>query len=182
MAISSTLDEATASVTLRHPDRGEITFKPDDPADLAGFLDWVRPLNPPDRAQPVEIVKAGRGMTDSQFPSVSILSLESLRDLSGKMGQDLSVDRWRGNIWLKSGTAFTEFDWIGKHLRIGGTVLRIEERITRCVATSVDPQTGRTDADTLAGLQTAYGHRDFGVYGVVVEGGTISIGNDWSVS
>lgn len=182
MAVTCALDEATATVTLRHPDRDEITFRPDDPADLPRFLHWVRPLNPADRAQPARIVTAGRGMTDSDFPSVSILSLASLADLSARMGQNLSVHRWRGNLWLEGAAPFAEFDWIGRHLTIGGAVLRIEERITRCTATAVDPDTGHPAADTLAGLQAAYGHRDFGVYGVVVQGGQIAAGDPWSLA
>jgi len=182
MAVTSTLDAATRTVTLRHPDRGEVTFRPDDPADLQRFLDWAAPLNPPDRAQPARIVAAGRGMTDSPFPSVSILSVTSLRDLSAQVGQPLSMDRWRGNLWLDGAAPFAEFDWIGKHLTIGAAVLRIEERITRCTATAVDPETGKPDCDTLGGLQTAYGHQDFGVYGVVVQSGPIAIGDPWSIA
>lgn len=180
MAVTATLDGDT--VTLRHPDRGEITFRPDDPADLPQFLDWVMPLNPTNRALPARIVTAGRGITDSDFPSVSILSLSSLADLSTRMGADLSVHRWRGNLWLDGAEAFAEFGWIGKHLTIGGAILRIEERITRCTATAVDPETGHPSADTLAGLQTAYGHQDFGVYGVVVQDGAIAIGDPWSIA
>lgn len=180
MAVTCVLDGAT--VTLHHPDRGRIAFNPDDPADLPRFLDWVRPLNPPDRAQPAQIVTAGRGMTDSDFPSVSILSLSSLADLSARMGTDLSVHRWRGNLWLDGAAPFAEFGWIGRHLTIGQTVLRIEERITRCTATAVDPETGHPAANTLAGLQSAYGHQDFGVYGVVVQGGPIAVGDAWSMA
>lgn len=182
MAVTSRLDEATRTVTLHHPDRGEITFRPDDPADTERFFDWVTPLNPPDRAQPAQIVTAGRGMTDSPFPSVSILSLSALADLSARMGQDLSVHRWRGNLWLDGAAPFAEFGWIGKHLTIGGATLRIEERITRCTATALDPETGRPAADTLSGLQAAYGHQDFGVYGLVVEGGRIAAGDSWSIA
>ena len=180
MAVTSMLDGDT--VTLRHPDRGEIAFRSDDPADLPRFLDWVSPLNPPDRAQPVQIVTAGRGMTDSDFASVSILSLSSLADLSARMDTDLSVHRWRGNLWLDGTAPFAEFDWIGKHLTIGKAVLRIKERITRCTATMANPDTGIRDADTLAGLQAAYGHQDFGVYGVVIEGGPIATGDAWSIA
>ncbi len=61
MAITSTLDEATRTVTLRHPDRPDLTFRPDDTADLPAFLDWIAPLAPPDRAQPARIVSVGRG-------------------------------------------------------------------------------------------------------------------------
>ena len=39
MAITSTLDEATSTVTLHHPTQGAITFNPDDTADLPRFLD-----------------------------------------------------------------------------------------------------------------------------------------------
>lgn len=181
MAITCTLNETTGSVTLHHPAQGEITFRPDDTADLPRFLEWVRPLNPENRAQPVQIVSAGRGMTDSAFPSVSILSTASLADLSARMGMDISRDRWRGNLWLDGAEAWAEFGWIGRHIRIGGAVLRIEERITRCNATKVDPMTGILNADTLGALEAAYGHQDFGVYAVVVESGPIAQGDDWSL-
>jgi len=182
MAVTSMLNEMTGTLTLRHPDRGEITFRPDDPADLQRFLDWVMPLNPANRALPARIVTAGRGMTDSDFPSVSILSLSSLADLSARMGHDLLVDRWRGNLWLDGVQPFAEFGWIGKCLTIGSAVLEIKERITRCTATAVDPETGKPDGSTLAELQAAYGHQDFGVYGVVIQSGTIATGDNWSIA
>lgn len=61
---------------------------------------WVTLPNPPERAQPVAIVTAGRGMTDTELPALSILSTASLADLSARMGIALSKDRWRGNLWL----------------------------------------------------------------------------------
>lgn len=181
MAVTSELEEETATITLRHPERGEIRFRPDDPQDLPRFLDWVTPLNPPERAQPARIVSAGRGMTDSDFPSISVLSTASLADLSARMGIDLSKDRWRGNLWLEGAAPWAEFGWIGRHLRIGGTLLRVEERITRCKATTVDPETGRISGDTLAALDAHYGHKDFGIYAVVIEGGPVSVGDEWSL-
>lgn len=177
MAMTSALDERTRAVTLRHPDLGALTFRPDNPADLPAFLTWIAPLAPADRAQPAQIVSAGRGMTDSEFPSVSILSLCSLADLSARMGQHLSADRWRGNLWLDGAAPWAEWDWIGRSLQIGQTELRIEERITRCRATSANPETGRIDADTLGGLDAAFGHQDFGLYAVVTRGGTIATGD-----
>jgi uncharacterized protein YcbX len=116
-------------------------------------------------------------MTDSEFPSVSILSLRSLADLSARMGQHLSADRWRGNLWLDGAAPWAEWDWIGRSLQIGQTELRIEERITRCRATSANPETGRIDADTLGGLDAAFGHQDFGLYAVVTRGGAIATGD-----
>ena len=182
MAIDCQLDEATATVTLRHPDLGQLTFRPDDADDLPRFLSWVRPLTPASRAQPARIVTAGRGMTDSQFPSVSILSVSSLADLSARMGCALSAHRFRGNLWLDGAAPWSEWAWIGRHIRIGGAVLRIEERITRCVATTVNPDTGARDADTLSALEAAFGHQDFGVYATVIEGGPLALGDDWSLT
>jgi hypothetical protein len=182
MAITSVLDEATATVTLHHPARGDIRFRPDDPTDVPRFLDWVRPLNPENRAQPAQIVTAGRGITDSDFPSVAILSNASLADLSARMGQDLSPHRWRGNLWLDGAAPWAEFGWIGREIRIGQAVLRIEERITRCTATKVNPDSGKTDADTLSALEAAFGHQDFGVYATVIAGGMVATGDEWSLT
>lgn len=182
MAIYSRLDEATGVVTLTHPTQGDLVFRPDDPADLVRFLDWVRPLNPENRARPVGIVTAGRGMTDSEFPSVSILNRASLADLSARMGMDLSPDRWRGNLWLDGAAPWAEFGWIGQNIRIGGAVLKIVEQITRCNATKVDPETGVVNADTLGALEAGFGHQDFGVYAMVVESGPIAVGDEWRLA
>ena len=182
MAITSTLDEATSTVTLHHPTQGAITFNPDDTADLPRFLDWVGPLIPANRAMACQIVTAGRGMTDSDFPSVSLLSTSSLANLSARMGQDLSPHRFRGNLWLDGAEPWAERNWIGRTIRIGGAILRIEEPITRCTATMVDPTTGIANADTLSALETAFGHQDFGVYATVIESGAVAIGDDWSLT
>lgn len=179
MAITAALNEETRQVVLNHPERGKLAFQPDDPADLPGFLDWVRPLNPENRAQPVAIVSTGVALTDSDFPSVSILNLASLADLSAKMGMDLSVDRWRGNLWLDGAAPWAEFDWIGRDIAIGGAVLHVQERITRCSATTVDPLTGRVAGDTLTALETSFGHQDFGIYAKVLQGGVITANDAW---
>lgn len=173
MAITARLDGD--AVMLMHPEHPALTFRPDEAADLPRFLDWVRPLNPPDRAQPVQIVKAGRGMTDTEFPSISVLNRATNRALSAEMGTVLSPDRWRGNLWLDGAEAWAEFGWIGKTLRIGDAVLQVEDRITRCKATTVNPETGRSDADTLGALQSGHGHQDFGIYARVMTGGAISV-------
>ena len=175
MAISSVL--TGDRVTLSHPDRPDLAFEPDDPADLPSFLAWVAPLVPPDRARPVRIVSGGRGMTDTDLPALSVMSLASVADLSERLGQPLDPHRFRANLWLGGTGAFEEFGWVGRTLRIGDARLEVRERITRCRATMANPATGRIDADTLGTLQEAYGHRDFGVYAVVTQGGEIARGD-----
>ena len=177
MAVSARLDEATAEITLMHPEKPDLTFRPDDAGDLARFLHWVRPLNPAGRAQPAQIVTAGRAMTDTDYASVSILGLATNAALAGVMGQDLSPNRWRGNLWIDGLDPWAEFDFVGKRLQIGTAVLDVVERITRCRATMANPQTGVIDADTLDALETTYGHQDFGVYARVITGGVIATGD-----
>ena len=70
-----------------------------------------------------------------------------------------------------------ECGWVGRTLRIGGATLKVRERITRCKATTVDPETGVSDVDTLGALETGWNHQDFGVYAEVIEGGRIAIGD-----
>ena len=69
-----------------------------------------------------------------------------------------------------------EFDWIGKTVRVGGTVLKVHERIERCLHTAANPKTGARDADTLGALRDGWDHQDFGVYAEVIEGGEIALG------
>jgi uncharacterized protein len=175
MAISTRLDETTRRVTLTHPDRDPLDFAPDD--SPPEFFDWVRPLMPDDRAASARIVTGPRGMTDSEFASVSIMTLATHRAVEAAVGKPLSKVRWRGNIWLDGPAAWSEFDWIGRTLRIGTAELEVRERITRCMATTANPDTGQRDADTLGALQSGWNHRDFGVYGVVTKGGQVRLGD-----
>lgn len=175
MAINCDLDETTETVTLSHPARETIALHPE--RDAATLVEWVRPLMPEDRAQSAAIIRvAGRGMTDTPFPSISIANIATHRAVEGKLGKALSMQRWRANLWLDGLQAWEEFDWIGKTLHLGEIEVTIEERITRCLATTANPETGDRDADTLGALKT-WGHQDFGVYGVVKNSGTIRCGD-----
>ena len=176
MAIDAKLDEATQTVTLTHPDRPKIQFHP----DLEGerFLEWVAPLMPENRAASTKIVRAqDRGMTDTEFPSISLNSLTSNRAVAQKLSTDLSPLRWRGNIWFEGLVPWEEFGWVGKTIRVGSAELVVQEPITRCLATTVNPLTGLRDADTLAALKSGWGHQNFGVYAQVVKSGEVQIGD-----
>jgi uncharacterized protein len=179
MAVTSELDEEARRVTLAHPVAGEITVAPDDPADQARLLAWADPLIPAGRARPAAVVRGQVAMTDSDFPSVSVLSLTSLAALSRQMGMDLSIHRWRANLWLHGAEPWAEWGWIGQRFRLGDAVLEVVERITRCSATTVDPETGDVGGNTLTALEAGFGHQDFGVYARVIEGGEVALGQDW---
>ncbi len=172
------LDEATASITLRHADLEPITFAPDDAADAARFVEWVAPLCAANRASPAGIVTIpGRGMTDSDFPSIAIMNTASHMAVAAKAGQALEQERWRGNIWLDGLDAWDEHGWLGQTLRVGSAELIVRERIGRCVHIDANPQSGLRDTRLLDVLETDFGHRDFGIYAEVFTGGTISVGD-----
>ncbi|WP_170561448.1 MOSC domain-containing protein [Ruegeria atlantica] len=173
MAISARLNGDT--VTLTHPNRPDLTFDPDEQQQV--FLDWVQPLMPADRAASARIIRVpGRGMTDSDYPSISLCNVASHRAVEQKLGSNLSIQRWRGNIWFDGLPLWEEFDWLGREVQIGEAVFSVKERIQRCLATTANPETGVRDADTLGTLKS-WGHQDFGVYTEVVRGGTISVGD-----
>ena len=180
MAISAAVDEATGIVTLTHPERPELSFDPDKEAPA--FLDWVRPLMPKNRAQSTHIHRVpGRGMTDTDYPSISLINLASNADFEAKIGQHISPLRWRCNIHVDGLAAWEEFSWIGKKLRIGSTEFSVREPIVRCLATTANPETGERDADTLGALKSNWGHQNFGIYVQVTRSGRISLGDQVEV-
>lgn len=178
MAVTCRSDEASRRLVLSHPDRPDLQIAPDDPADQARLIAWLGPLWPENRPAPAQVVHLpGRPMTDVPDPWVALLSLTSLADLSARMGQDLSIHRFRGNLWIDGWAPWAEFDLLGQEIALGTARLRIEARITRCRATCANPATGRHDAEVLQALDAGYGHEDFGVYARVIGGGAIALGD-----
>lgn len=176
MALTAHLDETEGRVTLSHPDLPDLTIDPDK--DGAALADWVNAIMPENRRKSTGVMRVpGIAMTDSSWPSVSILNHASNAALGATFGADLDMNRWRGNIHLDGLNAWDEFEWLGKTIRIGGAEFEVRERIERCSATTVDPTTGHNDYDTLSHLRDNFGHKDFGVKAYVTKGGTIARGD-----
>lgn len=175
-AIWARLDEAKRQITLRHPDLPDITFCPDQPEDVERFLTWVAPLCPENRATAQGIATVNdRGMTDSPYPTISIMNVASHDAVQAALATPIEIERWRGNIWLDGLAPWAEHDWLGREIKIGGATLRIRERIKRCMLTNTSTQTGERDTPTLNALNETFGHQDFGVYAEVIEGGDIAL-------
>jgi uncharacterized protein YcbX len=176
MAINARTDEATGRVTLSHPNRPDLSFDPD--RDEAAFLEWVAPIMPSERTPSARIHRVpGRGMTDTDFPSISLINLASHAEVAAKLAQEISPLRWRCNIHIEGLEPWEEDTWIGKTLRVGAAELSIREPILRCMATTANPETGLRDADTLGTLKANWSHQNFGVYAEVSVSGEITIGD-----
>lgn len=173
-AISATLDEETATITLRHPDRDDLTFRPDDDPDA--LIKWAGGMIPENRAQSARVIKGPRGFTDSDFPSVTLCNVASHRAVEQKIGRNLSIHRWRGNFWFEGAAPWEEFEWIDREVQIGEAVVIGRERTDRCLATHSNPDTGSRDADILGTLDS-WGHRDFSIRAEIIRGGMIRPGD-----
>lgn len=179
MAITAQLDEDSATLVLSHPERPNLTVRPDEEPEK--LIDWVMPLVPKDRALPARIMRLdGRGYTDSDFASVTLCNMATHRAVEEHIGEPLSIHRWRGNIWFEGGNAWCEREWLDKEVRVGDALLRVREQTDRCVATAANPITGNRDTDLLSVL-AHWGHQDFSVRAEVVEGGAVRPGNAVSV-
>lgn len=175
MAITCELDEASETLRFRHPDRGELSVNLD--RDAAAFLDWVAPLCDPARSAPGAVLRLdARSYTDTDFPSISLCNTASHHALEEIAGHSFAPERWRGNFWLDGAAPWEEAGWIGREARLGTARLRIEEQITRCMATQANTDTGVRDLETLAMLN-GLGHQEFGVYARVIASGEVAKGD-----
>lgn len=161
------------TMVLRHPDRPDLQIDPARDGDA--LTDWLAPLLP-DGMEAGRLVRAqAQGMTDAPFPSVTLCNMSSHRAVSQRLGRALSIHRWRGNLWFDGLAPWEEFDWIGREVAVGDTVLAVRERTGRCRSTEANPDTGRRDADVLGALDS-WDHNDFSVLAEVISGGTIAPG------
>lgn len=177
-AISARCDLPFQKVTFSHPKLKDLTIDPDDEQDASTFIQWVMPISPANRALPARVVRApGRGMTDSEYPSISLINLASHAEVAERVGRNISHLRWRGNLVLGGLRAWEEMDWIGHRVRVGLAELEIVEPIERCMATTASTRTGERDADTLGALKSGWGHLLMGVHAVVIKTGDLRQGD-----
>ncbi len=122
------------------------------------------------------------GQCYDEFP-ISLVSLASLTHLSRHAGNAVAFDsrRFRPNVVLRGCTPHEEDGWLGGVIRIGPELrLHILARDPRCAITTLDPNTGQRDVDT---LRYILGYRPnpraayFGVYGIVEHPGRVTIGD-----
>ena len=127
---------------------------------------------------PLRLVHApGQAMTDIPQPQISLINAASVHELSDRIGQPLDPLRFRGNLLIDGLAPWEEFELIGQAIRIGGVKCRVESRIRRCVATSVNPDSAELDSNVPAALFEHYGHMDCGLYLTVLEDGLIALGD-----
>jgi uncharacterized protein YcbX len=134
--------------------------------------------------RPVLLVRPDRpGDANDQAP-VSLMSSASAEELDRRAGRTTPLDRRRFRMLVElSGCEPHEEDtWAGRQLRIGQAALEVGGPIPRCAVTTLHPEIGVKDFDTLKAIMAYRGvtpDRDinFGVYADVIEPGTVAVGD-----
>ena len=113
--------------------------------------------------------------------AVTLLSLGSLAALAEVVGGPVDERRFRMLVGIDGCRAHEEDEWLGREVRIGDAIVRPLGNVGRCAVTTQNPETGLPDLDTLRGLrayrQDGTERLPFGVYGSVVRGGRIRLGD-----
>jgi hypothetical protein len=147
------------------------TLAIDDPALLGMLRDGVS------GAPELALVRSHRAMTDCR--PVSLISVQSAKQLEEEMGTAVDPRRFRANIYLNfdAASGFAENDCVGRSVSIGSkVVLSILERDPRCVMITLDPDTAESRPEFMR--QVAQAHDGTaGVYGAVLVEGMIRKGD-----
>jgi len=132
---------------------------------------------------PPRVVSAfGHSFSDVKEKCLHIINLASVRALEAATGQAIDPMRFRANVVLDGLEPWAELDLVNREAMMGGARVSVFKRTVRCAATNVDPATGARAGDLPDAIFAAVGHRDFGVYAMVTEGGTIRVGDGFTVT
>jgi ferredoxin-NADP reductase/uncharacterized protein YcbX len=173
-----TFEESNETAIVTHPDGRRVTIARGDAASLeianTRIAEWFPQKS---GSQALAWTRPGLGYWDHDDAALSIINLDSVEQLSALADVNIDPRRFRGNLLIKGGGAWSEFDLLGRQLQIGDAVLEILRPIDRCSATSVHPDRGEIDLNLPALLARHTGHIFFGVYARVIKQGVIRPGD-----
>lgn len=122
----------------------------------------------------VRVIRQNRGVFDT-FP-LSLITIATIEQLGETIGAQLDPQRFRPNILVQTDdeVPFAEDEWVGRVLCIGGLRLRVDQRDSRCIVTTIDPVTTERTPEI---LRTIARERQgcLGVYGTTVAPGRVAV-------
>jgi uncharacterized protein YcbX len=171
-------DDATGVLHVEAPDRPPLEARLGEASGREAFAGWLAELLGDQVEGPLKVVSGpGHRFTDNPQGHVSIINLESVRDLERRTGWRVDPLRFRANLYVDGWPAWIENEAVGENLELGGASARIFKSITRCPATEVDPETAARDLTVPQALRQHYGHVFCGVYAHVTRGGELAEGD-----
>jgi uncharacterized protein YcbX len=177
-ALASVFEPRDGTLTIRAPDGSFVSanaLSSGGRGQITEFLTLY--LGDEARGSPVFHHVPGHSFCDQREKVVSLINLASLHDYQTRIGARRHRRRFRANVWFSGAPAWSERDWVGQQIQLGGAVLRVTRGIVRCPATEVNPETAERDASPVAELRDLYGHTELGIHAKVVEGGRFALGD-----
>ena len=178
-ALRTRYEEATGLLHAAGPEGGDFAGRLDEAAGREGFAAWLTARLGPEVRGPLRVVAAPgqHRFTDHPQGQVSIINLESLRDLGRRMGAELDPLRFRANLYVEGWPAWAENGWAGKRLMLGWAQAEVFKPIVRCLATHVDPASALRDLDVTKALFDHFGTMHCGIYVRVTSAGAVGLGD-----
>jgi uncharacterized protein YcbX len=127
------------------------------------------------------LLRSERALTDCR--PVSLISLQTTRQLSDEVGMALDKRRFRANVYvdLANGSGFGEVGWVGCRLRIGEKVeLSVLEHDPRCKMITLDPETSQATPEVIRKVTADHGG-NAGVYAAVLVEGLAKTGDEITI-
>ena len=156
-ALRSAFDPAHGTLTVTAPDgatAAERVLTQEGRTRMADFLTGY--LAEEARGTPRFHHVPGHVFGDQRKPVVSLINLASLAAFEATVGAPRDRMRFRANVYF-TGPAWSEFEWVGREVMLGGVRLRVTTRTIRCQATEVNPRHRRArrqaDAGAARGLR-----------------------------
>jgi uncharacterized protein YcbX len=156
------------SVVVEGPDG--TTYEIADPALNALLLEGTG-------AAAMRLLRSERALTDCR--PVSLISVQSIDQLSVEYGSHLDPRRFRPNIYadLDEPGGYAEANWIGRHIMIGDkVVLHVLQKDMRCKLITLDPDTGECTPSILRPVAQNHANAA-GVYAAVLVEGIVRTGD-----
>ena len=120
--------------------------------------------------------------SDLPEKAISIINLNTILYFEKKIGKKIDPSRFRANLLIDNIDPWKEFDWVGKKVKIGDSVLEVFKRTQRCAATNVNPQSALRDINIPNEINSYFGHLDLGIYTRVKKTGVISVNDELHVN
>ena len=129
--------------------------------------------------------REGDGVDRGRLAGATLVSTASLDALRVAAGEDQPVDgrRFRMTIGIDGVEPHAEDGWIGGLVNLGGAMVAVREHVGRCAVTTLDPDRGIRDLDTLGTIAAYRGDvltrepLPFGVWCEVVAPGRVAVGD-----
>jgi len=163
----TTYDEGTGVLTVKAEGTGPFAGDLRSDEGKSAFAAWLTDfLDRDDQRGLLKVLTAPpHRFTDNPQGFISVVNLESVRDLETRLGRPIDPLRFRANVYVDGWPPWSELELTPKaSVRLGTAATTLVKFIRRCVATHVNPDTGERDIKVLAALRSLYGHEYCGVY------------------